>query len=180
MSNTIGYARVSSGDQSVEIQVERLRKAGCQVIRQEKVSGRSRDGRTELAVIMDFIRPGDVLTVVKLDRLGRSVRDVCNLVFELEQKGASLRVLEPEISTAGPMGKMILTVLSMVGEMELGFIKDRQAAGIAAAKQRGVYRGRKPSIDPVQIKQLANDGKGATEIAQELGIARCSVYRALA
>jgi DNA invertase Pin-like site-specific DNA recombinase len=175
----LGYARCSSVDQSTDIQTERLRAAGCTTIRSEKVSGRSRDGRTELQVILDFIRPGDVLTVVKLDRLGRSVRDVCNLVFELEQKGASLRVLEPDISTAGPMGKMILTVLSMVGEMELGFIKERQAAGIAAAKERGVYRGRPASIDPTEVQKLANEGLGATAIAERLGIGRASVYRAL-
>jgi DNA invertase Pin-like site-specific DNA recombinase len=110
----LGYARCSTGDQSTDIQVERLRAAGCTTIRSEKVSGRSRDGRTELQVILDFIRPSDTLTVVKLDRLGRSVRDVMNLAFELEQKGASLRVLEPDISTAGPLGRTMMVVLSMV------------------------------------------------------------------
>jgi DNA invertase Pin-like site-specific DNA recombinase len=176
----LGYARVSSVSQDLSIQLERLKAAGCEVIRQEKVSGKSRDGRTELQTVLDFIRPGDQLVICKLDRLGRSTRDVLNLVHELEQKGASLRVLEPDVSTAGPMGKVMLTVLGMVAEMELGFIKERQAAGIAKAKAKGVYRGRKPSIEPLEVMKLANDGKGATEIAAQLGISRASVYRALA
>jgi DNA invertase Pin-like site-specific DNA recombinase len=86
MSASIGYARVSSADQSTDHQVDRLKAAGCTVVRMEKVSGRSRDGRTELATILEFIQPGDTLTVVKLDRLGRSTRDVLNLVHELEAR----------------------------------------------------------------------------------------------
>ena len=98
--------------------------------------------RHEASSTLDFIRPGDVLIVVKLDRLGRNTRDVLNLVHELEEKGASLRVLEPAIDTGGPMGRMVLAVLGMVAEMELGFIRDRQRAGIDAAKAKGVYKGR--------------------------------------
>ena len=97
--------------------------------------------RHEASSTLDFIRSGDVLIVVKLDRLGRNTRDVLNLVHELEEKGASLRVLEPAIDTGGPMGRMVLTVLGMVAEMELGFIKERQRAGIEAAKAKGVYKG---------------------------------------
>src|SRR5262245_50191795 len=107
----IGYARVSTNGQSNDIQSAKLKEAGCQLIRKEKVSGRSRDGRTELQNIIDFIGPGDTLVVHKLDRLGRSTRDVLNLIHELETKGAHLRILEPAISTDGPMGRMVLTVL---------------------------------------------------------------------
>ena len=99
-----GYARVSTLSQSNDLQVTRLRAAGCDVVRQEAVSGRSRVGRSELQTILEFVRPGDTLVVVKLDRLGRSTRDVLNLVHELESKGAALRVLEPEIDTARPEG----------------------------------------------------------------------------
>lgn len=98
MTKTIGYARVSTQDQSTEVEIEKLKAAGCEVIREEKASGRSREGRDELPAIIDYIRPGDVLVVVKLDRLGRSTRDVLNLVHELGQKGVALRVLEPAIS----------------------------------------------------------------------------------
>ncbi|MFN3890664.1 MAG: recombinase family protein [Beijerinckiaceae bacterium] len=175
----IGYARVSTTDQQTDTQVERLKAAGCEVVRTEKVSARSRDGRTELARILDFIRPGDVLAVVKLDRLGRSTRDVLNLVHELESKGASLRVLEPAVDTGGPVGKMVLTVLGMVAEMELGFIKERQRAGIEAAKKRGVYKGRPVSLDHAAIRKLKAEGHGATAIAKTLGCSRRAVYKAL-
>ena len=139
-SHLIGYARVSTTGQDTATQEAKLKAAGCKLIRTETVSGGSRNDRNELASILDFIRPGDVLIVVKLDRLGRNTRDVLNLVHELEEKGASLRVLEPAIDTGGPMGRMVLTVLGMVAEMELGFIRDRQRAGIDAAKAKGIYK----------------------------------------
>jgi DNA invertase Pin-like site-specific DNA recombinase len=156
-----------------------LRAAGCSIIRAEKVSGGSRNGRDELASIMDFIRPGDMLVVVKLDRLGRSTRDVLNLVHELEQKGASLRVLEPAIDTGGPMGRMVLTVLGMVAEMELGFIRERQRTGIEAAKAKGVYKGRPVTFDHAKIIALRKEGLGATGIARAVGCKRGNVYKAL-
>ena len=175
----IGYARVSSTDQSTATQEAELRAAGCTIVRTEKVSGGSRNGRDELASIMDFIRSGDTLLVVKLDRLGRSTRDVLNLVHELEQKGASLRVLEPAIDTGGPMGRMVLTVLGMVAEMELGFIRDRQRAGIEAARAKGVYKGRPITFDHAKIVALRKGGLGATEIARAVGCKRGNVYKTL-
>jgi DNA invertase Pin-like site-specific DNA recombinase len=175
-----GYARVSSLSQSTEVQVSRLKAVGCDVVREEAASGRSRIGRTELETILEFIRPGDTLVVVKLDRLGRSTRDVLNLVHELESKGAALRVLEPEIDTSRPEGRIILTTLSMVAEMELTFIKERQRAGIEAAKVKGIYKGRKRSIDRDAVCNLRKEGMGATEIARRLGIGRASVYKVLA
>jgi DNA invertase Pin-like site-specific DNA recombinase len=175
----IGYARVSTADQNTDTQVDRLKAAGCDIIRQEKVSGRSREGRTELETILDFIRLGDTLVVVKLDRLGRSTRDALNLVHELDQKGASLRILEPEVSTAGPLGRMVVTVLGMVAEMELGFIKERQTAGIAKAKANGVYKGRPVSLDHNQIRALRSQGLGATAIAKQLGCSRGAIYKAM-
>lgn len=176
---TIGYARTSTNDQKTDTQIERLKAAGCEVIRQEKVSGKSREGRNELETTLDFIRAGDVLCVVKLDRLGRSTRDVLNIVHELDQKGASLRVLEPEVNTAGPMGRMILTVLGMVAEMELGFIKERQRAGIEKAKREGVYKGRPAKIDHNKVRELRATGMGATDIAAAVGCKRAFVYKVL-
>jgi DNA invertase Pin-like site-specific DNA recombinase len=177
--NLIGYARVSSTDQDTATQEAKLKGAGCTIVRTEKVSARSRDRRSELEAVMAFIRPGDALVVVKLDRLGRSTRDVLNLVHELEQKGASLKVLEPEIDTAGPMGRMVLTVLGMVAEMELGFIRDRQRAGIDVAKAKGVYKGRPPTFDRARIINLRKEGMGATDIARAVGCKRGNVYKAL-
>jgi DNA invertase Pin-like site-specific DNA recombinase len=175
----IGYARVSSNDQDTSIQAAALRKAGCDVVRVEKASGKSREGRDELASILEFIRPGDVLVVTKLDRLGRNTRDALNLVHELDERGACLRVLEPAIDTCGPMGRMVLTVLGMVAEMELSFLKDRQRAGIEAAKAKGVYKGRPPTFDRAKILELRKQGMGATAIAEAVGCKRGNVYKAL-
>jgi DNA invertase Pin-like site-specific DNA recombinase len=175
----IGYARVSTTGQDTATQVARLKAASCDIVREETVSGKSRDGRTELETILSFIQPGDTLVVVKLDRLGRSTRDVLNLVHELDQKGAALRVLEPDISTAGPMGKVMLTVLGMVAEMELGFIKERQKAGIEKAKAEGVYKGRPVTLDHEKIKALHAEGVGATELARTMGCSRGAIYKAL-
>jgi len=175
----IGYARVSSQGQDTAIQEARLSEAGCTIIRTEKASGGSRSGRGELAAIMDFVRPGDTLVVVKLDRLGRATRDVLNLVHDLEQRGANLRVLEPAIDTGGPMGRMVLTVLGMVAEMEMSFIRDRQRAGIEAAKAKGVYKGRPVTFDHERIVELRKAGMGAAEIGRALGCKRGNVYKVL-
>ena len=173
----IGYARVSSVHQDYSTQEARLKAAGCEVVRAEKASGKSLEGRDELAAIIGFMRPGDELVVVKLDRLGRSTRDVLNLVYELEKRGAGLRVLEPEFSTSNDAGRMLVTVLGMVAELERRFILERQAAGIARAKANGLYKGRKPSINRAEIARLKAEGLGASEIAAKLGIGRASVYR---
>lgn len=174
-----GYARVSSSSQSTEIQEQTLKEAGCSVIRSEKVSGKSREGRSELENLMDFIGEGDTLVVHKLDRLGRSTRDVLNLVHELESKGAGLRVLEPAIDTTGPMGTMILTVLGMVAEMERGFIRERQAAGIAKAKAEGRYKGRPVKLDHDKIRSLHAEGISVTKIARQFNCSRGGVYKIL-
>ena len=176
----IGYARVSSLSQDTAVQEAALRAAGCNVIRVEKASGKSRDGRDELASILEFIRAGDVLVVSKLDRLGRNTRDALNLVHELDERGACLRVLEPALDTCGPMGRMVVTVLGMVAEMELGFLKERQRAGIEAAKAKGVYKGRPPTFDRAKIVELRKQGLGATAIAEAVGCKRGNVYKALA
>lgn len=175
----IGYARVSSAGQDFELQVERLKRDGCAPIRAEKVSAGSREGRGELGAILDFIRDGDELVVVRLDRLARSTRDTLNIVAELEAKGASLRVLEPEISTGGDLGRIVITTLGMVAELERSFIRERQRAGIAAAKKRGVYKGRSKSVDETALRALSAMGLGPTAVALEIGVSRMTVYRVL-
>tara|TARA_R110002049_G_scaffold83873_6_gene213432 strand:- start:1483 stop:2055 length:573 start_codon:yes stop_codon:yes gene_type:complete len=175
----IGYARVSSTSQDLEIQKAKLKAAGCEIVRAETGSGASRDGRMELATILEFLRAGDELVVHRLDRLGRSTRDVLNLVHELDAKGASLRVIEPEVTTAGDMGRMVITVLGMVADMELKFIRDRQRAGIKAARSRGVYKGRQKRVNNEEIRRLALQGVSKAQIARDLGVSRMTVYRAL-
>ena len=175
----IGYARCSSQGQDLTIQQDRLRKAGCTIIRSEKASGGSRNGRDELTSIMEFVREGDELVVLKLDRLGRNTRDVLNLVHELRQKGAILSVLEPKFATTDVAGPILVTVLGMVAELERSFIRERQKAGIERAKANGVYKGRKPTVPVEQVRAMHKDGVGPSAIARELGISRMSVHRAL-
>ena len=175
----IGYARVSSSTQDLEIWKARLRETGCKVIRAETGSGASREGRAELQDVLEFLREGDELVVHRLDRLGRSTRDVLNLVHELDARGASLRVLEPEVTTAGDLGRLVVTVLGMVADMELKFIRDRQRAGIDAAKKKGVYKGRQKQVDEERIRQLAAAMVPKAQIARDLKVSRMSVYRAL-
>jgi len=173
----IGYARVSSAGQDYQGQIDRLTQDGCAPIRAEKVTGAVREGRGELGAVLDFIREGDELVVVRLDRLARSTRDTLNIVAELEAKGASLRVLEPEISTGGDLGRIVITTLGMVAELERSFLRERQRAGIVAAKARGAYKGRRKSVDATAIASLLAQGLGPTAIAQQLGISRMTVYR---
>ena len=175
----IGYARVSTLDQDLDGQVARLKTEGCGVIRSEKVSGASRDGRAELATILSFLRPGDELIVTRLDRLGRDTRDVLNLIHEAEERGAFVTVLDPHVSTRGEMGHIVLTVLGMVAQMERRFIKERQREGIAQAKAKGSYIGGKRRLDRTLIKKLHETGSGPAAIARDLGCSRMQVYRIL-
>lgn len=173
----IGYARVSTTDQDLDTQLAKLKAEGCGLVRSEKVSGASRAGRTELATIIEFLRPGDELVVTRLDRLGRDTRDVLNLVHECEQRGAFVTVLDPHVSTRGEMGHVVLTVLGMVAQMERRFIKERQREGIEKARADGVYRGGKRRLDRAQIDELHRAGYGPAAIAKALGCSRMQVYR---
>ncbi|EDQ31654.1 Site-specific recombinase, DNA invertase (Pin)-like protein [Hoeflea phototrophica DFL-43] len=175
----IGYARVSTTDQDLHIQTERLTAEGCSLIRSEKVSGKSRDDRDELATILSFLRPDDELIVTRLDRLGRDTRDVLNIIHECEQKQAFVTVLDPYVSTKGDMGQIVMTVLGMVAQMERRFIKERQREGIDRAKSLGRYKGGKQRIDRIEVKRLAGVGEKPSAIARILDCSRMQVYRIL-
>lgn len=175
----IGYARVSTADQDLHIQTERLTAEGCSLIRSEKASGKSRDERDELATILSFLRPEDELVVTRLDRLGRDTRDVLNIIHECEQKQAFVTVLDPYVSTKGEMGQIVMTVLGMVAQMERRFIKERQREGIERAKSLGRYKGGKQRIDRDEVLRLAASGGKPSAIARDLGCSRMQVYRIL-
>ncbi|ABY28692.1 recombinase family protein [Methylorubrum extorquens] len=175
----IGYARVSTLDQDLDVQLARLRAEGCGIVRSEKVSGGSREGRPELATVIEFLRPGDELVVTRLDRLGRDTRDVLNLIHEAEQWGAFVTVLDPHVSTRGEMGQIVLTVLGMVAQMERRFIKERQRDGIERAKAVGIYVGGKRRLDRERIRVLHAEGTGPAAIARTVGCSRMQVYRVL-
>jgi DNA invertase Pin-like site-specific DNA recombinase len=176
-----GYARVSSADQDYALQEHALRAAGCEIIRAEKVSGTVRAGRTELELLLEFLRHGDTLVVTRVDRLARSIKDLQDIVYTLKARGVTLRATEQPIDTQSAAGKAFLDMLGVFAEFETNLRRERQLEGIAAAKARGVYQGRKPSVDTTEIRRLREEQKlGATEIARRLGIGRASVYRALA
>ena len=176
----IGYARVSSLDQDLSAQLARLQVEGCSIVRSEKVSGVSRDGRPELATVLQFLRAGDELVVTRLDRLGRDTRDVLNLIHECEQRGASVTVLDPHVSTRGEMGHLVITVLGMVAQMERRFIKERQREGIERAKADGRYVGGKRRIDCATVLARKAAGESVAAIATAVGCSRMQIYRLLA
>ena len=174
-----GYARVSTTDQDLTVQIDALQKAGCENIRQEKVSGTSVQGRDELNILLEFLREGDELVVTRVDRLARSIRDLQNIVHDLNAKGVTISATEQPIDTKTSAGKCFLDMLGVFGEFETNLRRERQMEGIAKAKEKGVYKGRKPSVDVEKVKELRDTGMGASAIAKELGIGRASVYRAL-
>ena len=176
----IGYARVSTTDQNLELQENALRAAGCEIIRSEKRSGTTTAGRDELRTVLDFLRKGDVLTVTRIDRLARSIGDLQDIVRAVKAKGASLKAIEQPIDTSTAAGKCFLDMLGVFAEFETNLRRERQLEGVASAKARGVYKGRKASIDPAKVRQMKAEGEGASAIAKALKIGRASVYRALA
>src|SRR6201995_346915 len=176
----IGYARTSTTDQNLAAQIAALKAAGCEVIREEQKSGAALEGRSQLTTILDFIHAGETLVVTRIDRLARSLRDLQVIVDRLKSKGAHLLATEQPVDTATAAGKAFFSMLGVFAEFETNLRRERQAEGIALAKTRGVYRGRKPSIDVTEVRRLRNqDGLGPTAIARRLGIGRASVYRAL-
>ena len=147
------------------------------MIRAEKRSGTSTNGRAELRTILDFVRKGDVLTVTRIDRLARSIADLAAIVRELELKGAALKAIEQPIDTSTAAGRAFLQMLGVFAEFETAIRRERQMEGIEAAKAKGVYKGRPTTIRAEDIAALKAEGLGASEIAKRLNIARASVYR---
>ena len=175
----VGYARVSSVDQNLDVQLETLKNFGCEKIYQEKVSGTSTQGRDKLKECLDFVREDDELVITRIDRLARSVLDLQLILKELSDKGGNLSATEQPISTKDASSKCFLDMLGVFAELETNLRKERQNEGILRAKQKGIYKGRKSSINVNKIKELKNSGMGATAIAKEMGIHRDSVYRVL-
>lgn len=179
MATTIGYARVSSDDQDCALQEAALQTAGCSIIRSEKKSGTTTEGRNELGTVLSFIRPGDTLMVTRIDRLARSVIDLERIIEQLREKGAHLRATEQPIDTSSPAGVAFLQMLGVFAQFETAIRRERQMEGIAKAKAKGIYKGRKPSVPVEEVRRLKAEGVSPTEIARQLKIGRGSVYRAL-
>ena len=174
-----GYARVSSTGQDLDVQIDALNNAGCEIVRTEKVSGTSMSGRDELKTLLSFLRDGDSLVITRIDRLARSVKDLEEIVEQLNNKGVNLIATEQPIDTSTSVGKCLLQMLSVFAEFETNLRKERQMEGIKKAKAKGLYKGRKKSIDVDQVRKLSDEGMGATAISKLMGISRKSVYNAL-
>jgi len=174
-----GYARVSTDDQSLDIQIAALQAAGCEKIRSEKQSGTTTNGRQELKTLLDFIDAGDVLMVTQDRPLARSIGDLQDIVRALKAKSVALRATEQPIDTSTAAGKAFLDMLGVFAEFETNLRKERQMEGIARAKAAGAYKGRPASVDRAKIADLKAQGFGPSQIARKLGIGRASVYRVL-
>ncbi len=177
----VGYARVSTLDQDHTTQKDRLSGAGCEKIFSEKQSGISKKNRTALSECLEYMRHGDTLAITKIDRLARSARDLHNIVHDLENAGINLTVLDQNIDTRTPTGKAFLGMLATFAEFETNIRKERQLEGIAKAKLKGVYKGRKPTAQAKKAEMLELFGSGMSKpkIAQEIGVSVASVYNVL-
>lgn len=176
----VGYARVSTVGQSLEIQKEALVEAGCDKIFAEKRSGRSAKDREELQYALDYVREGDTFIVTRLDRLARSISDLFEIIEKLQSKRVGFRCLQQSgVDTDSSSGRLMLAILGAVAAFETDIRKERQLEGIAKAKAAGVYKGRVPTIDGGKIRELDAQGLSRTDIAKKLGIGRASVYRYL-
>jgi DNA invertase Pin-like site-specific DNA recombinase len=175
-----GYARVSTSQQSLDLQVKALRNEGVRANRifTDKISGvhLNREG---LQMLRLKVEEGDIILVKKLDRLGRDTADMIQLIKEFDDMGVAIRFLDDGISTEGTMGKMVVTILSAVAQAERQRILERTNEGRLEAKAKGIKFGRKPSVDKEKVRTLRSQGVGATEIARQLNIGRSTVYKVL-
>ena len=175
-----GYARVSTSQQSLDIQIKALKQAGVKASRlfsdQESGSHTCRDG---LQLLRVKVEEGDVILVKKLDRLGRDTGDMIHLIKEFDQMGVAIRFIDDGISTEGTMGKMVVTILAAVAQAERQRILERTNEGRNEAQAKGVKFGRKRTVDREKVGKMKAQGMGATEISRQLSIGRSTVYKLL-
>lgn len=177
----VGYARVSTLGQSLEVQQEKLQAAGVDKLFEEKRSGVDAN-RPALKQCLEYLRDGDTLMISRIDRLARSAEDLLRIVRELDGKGVTLKVLDQSIDTRDAAGKAFLGMLAVFAEFESNIRKERQMDGIAKAKQRGTKFGRKPALTPdvvTSIKTMRNEGQTVPDIMKGTGLSKATVYRAL-
>ncbi|MBV6306299.1 recombinase family protein [Candidimonas humi] len=180
MNQRIGYARVSTDDQHLDLQRDALMQAGCGVIYEEAASGKSA-ARPELEQCRKALRAGDTLVVWRLDRLGRSLPDLVHVVNDLEQRGVGFESLTEKIETSSAAGKLIFHVFAALAEFERGLIRERTHAGLAAARARGRVGGRKPKLEEKQVREikalLRDPDIQVSEVARRYGISRTTLYK---
>jgi DNA invertase Pin-like site-specific DNA recombinase len=182
MGHLLGYARVSTADQQPQLQVDALHYAGCYRVFTETASG-ARSDRLVLEQVLDQLRPGDTLVVWKLDRLGRSLRHLVDMVTGLADRGIGFRSLQEAIDTTTPGGKLVFHVFAALAEFERDLIRERTSAGLAAARARGRQGGRPSGLTGHKLQvaqQMYSSGQyTVAAIAKTLGVSRASIYRHL-
>ena len=178
----IGYARVSTGDQELNLQRDALHQAGCQVIYEEKASGKTAE-RPELVQCLKALRQGDTLAVWRLDRLGRSLKDLVEIVSDLEKRNIGFMSITEKIETSSAAGKLIFHVFASLAEFERSLIRERTMAGLEAARARGRKGGRKQALTTKQVKEiqqiLSSTDVEVSEIAKRYGVSRSTIYKSL-
>ena len=177
----VGYARVSTVDQDLDLQVRALKRAGCTRIFSDTASGATAV-RPELQKCLSHLRKGDRLVVWKLDRLGRSLKDLLAILTELDQRGIQFQSLTETINTSTPMGRFFYQVMGALAEVERELIRERSRAGLAAARARGRKGGRPRKLTPAKLKAartLLDSGTPAREVADHLGVGASTLYRYL-
>ena len=175
----VGYARVSTVGQSLEIQLDKL--SDCDKIFQEKESG-TKEERAELRACLDYVREGDILTVTRLDRLARSTFHLCSIARGLEEKQVNLRVIDQNIDTSDATGRLLFNMLASIAEFETSLRSERQRDGIEKAKANGVQFGRRAKLDLIEVQQLQrrrSEGVLIRTLMKEYGLSKASVYRYL-
>nr|WP_181715764.1 recombinase family protein [Chryseobacterium sp.]QJS06489.1 MRS system resolvase [Chryseobacterium sp.] len=177
----IGYARVSTQVQDNAIQIEALKKMGCEMIFEEIISG-GRWDRPKLQELLNFIRKGDTIVVWKLDRLSRSLKDLLFIMEQIEIKEAGFKSLTESIDTTTSAGKMMMQMVGVFAEFERNMLKERTKRGLEYAKGQGRFGGRKPKLKPVQTEEiikLSKKGKSASELAELFNVHKATIYRVL-
>lgn len=176
----VGYARVSTIDQDLSVQLTALQSVGCHKIFSEKVSGKQ-SNRVQLEQCLDYLREGDTLVVTRIDRLSRSLRDLQNLIHKLKQQKIYFKATEQPIDTSSAAGKAFLDMLGVFSEFETNLRYERQLEGIAKAKRAGKYKGRQPTARAKsdQVIQMIKAGHTRASVADTLNIGIASVYRIL-
>ena len=177
----VGYARVSSAGQSLDVQLHKLEQAGCERIYQEKRSGTT-DARPQLQECLRFLRDGDTLVVSRLDRLARSTLHLHQIAEQLRADGVELLVLDQAIDTSTPTGRLLFSMLGAIAEFETALRAERQMDGIAKAKANGVRFGRKAALPPRQAAELRERreaGETVPALMRAFGVSKATVYRAL-
>ncbi len=175
----VGYARVSTSDQNLDVQLAELQAHGCERVFTDKATG-TNTARAGLTEMLDFVREGDTLVVVRLDRFARSLTHLYAMLERLTGRGVAFHCLRQSIDTTTSTGKLTLAILGAVAEFENDLRRERQRDGIARAKERGIYKGRKRTVDGAEVGRLLGEGMRPSDVAKALGISRTSVYRALA